>query len=100
MKKNFSLQADTRKRDRVVEAVKHEVNKYLARERRKALPEGIDYWDFDCKVGAEANSAKTIHVKELSKSIDEIAVQELPAVYIEILAKPGVRTKKSTPDKA
>jgi hypothetical protein len=93
MKKNFPLQAPNKKPDRVVEAVKAEVNKYLARERRKSLPEGVDYWDFDCKVGADAKTAQRVHVKELSKSIDEVALRNGPSVYIEILAKHGIRAK-------
>ncbi|MCC6138279.1 MAG: hypothetical protein IT287_06580 [Bdellovibrionaceae bacterium] len=96
MKKNFALTAPNKKPDRVSEAVKAEVNKYLARERRKALPQGVDYWDFDCRVGADESSAKIIHVKELSKSIDEVVLQKVPSVYIEILAKPGYRAKKNS----
>jgi hypothetical protein len=95
MKKNFALHEENKKPDRVVESVKAEVNKYLARERRKTLPQGVDYWDFDCRVGAEANSSQRVHVKELSKSIDHVAALKVPSVYIEILAKPGVRAKKS-----
>ena len=93
MKKIFTLQAPNKKPDRVVEAVKAEVNKYLARERRKSLPEGVDYWDFDCKVGVDEGSAQRVHVKELSKSIDQVAQRNVPSVYIEILATHGVRTK-------
>lgn len=96
MKKTFALQDPKHKPDRVVEAVKAEINKYLARERRKELPSGVDYWDFDCAVGVDADSAKAAHVKELSKAIDAVAVQKVPSVYVEILAKPGVRAKKAS----
>lgn len=95
MKKNFALQAPNKKPDRVAEAIKAEVNKYLARERRKTLPAGVDYWDFDCKVGADEKTAQRVHVKEISKSIDEVALGKGTSVYIEILAKPGVRTKSN-----
>ncbi len=97
MKKNFALTAPNKKPDRVAEAIKAEVNKYLARERRKALPEKVDYWDFDCKVGVDADSAKVVHVKEISKSIDEVAAKKVPSVYIEVLAKSGVRAKSKVP---
>ncbi len=93
MKKNFALEAPNKKPDRVIEAIKAEVNKYLARERRKSLPEGVDYWDFDCKVGVDEGSAQRVHVKELSKSIDQVALRKVPSVYIEILATLGVRAK-------
>lgn len=96
MKKNFALQEANKKSDRVVEGVKHQVNKYLARERRKTLPEGVDYWDFDCKVGVDESSSKSVHVKALSPSIDAVAAQKVSSVYIEILAKPGFRTQRSS----
>ena len=51
MKKKFSLKHPKIKPARRVEAVKHEIRKYLKRERRKELPEGVDFWDFDCKFG-------------------------------------------------
>ncbi len=94
MKKNFSLTSPKHKPDRQVELVKAEVNKYVARERRKALPEGVDFWDFDCKYGTTADSAVVVHVDEINKKIDEGAAAKSESVYIEILAKPGVRKKK------
>jgi hypothetical protein len=94
MKKNFSLTSTKHKPDRQVELVKHEVNKYIARERRKDLSEGVDFWDFDCKCGITADSAAVVHVEEISKKIDEAASAKSDSIYIEILAKPGVRKKK------
>ncbi len=51
MKKTFSLIHPKTKVARLVEAVKHDVKKYLKRERNKKLPAGVDFWDFDCKYG-------------------------------------------------
>lgn len=95
MKKNFSLTAINKKPDRQVEFVKHELNKYIARERRKSLPPETDFWDFDCKFGPEAGSAEAIHVAEINKKIDEIVMAKAPGFYIEILAKKGRRLKKN-----
>ncbi|MBL7554661.1 MAG: hypothetical protein JNM24_02480 [Bdellovibrionaceae bacterium] len=95
MKKNFSLTSTKHKPDRQVELVKHEINKYVARERRKARPEGVDYWDFDCKCGATAETATTLHLEEISNRIDAVVAGKSDSVYIEIMAKPGVRKKKS-----
>lgn len=94
MKKNFSFTSPKHKPDRQIELVKHDINKYVARERRKPLTEGIDFWDFDCKCGATADSAVVVHVNEIGKKIDEVAAGKAASVYIEILAKPGARTKK------
>ncbi len=54
MKKNFPLQIEGKNPDRVLEAVKHEIRKYFKRERNRALPKEVDFWDFDCKVGLSA----------------------------------------------
>lgn len=94
MKKSFSLTSTVHKPDRQVELVKHEINKYIARERRKTLPDKVDFWDFDCKCGATAEAAEVVHVAELGKHISKIAESNAPAVYVEVLAKPGIRKKK------
>ena len=41
MKKLFQLTVEGRNRDRLLDASKHEVRKYVARQRRAALPEGV-----------------------------------------------------------
>ena len=94
MRKNFPLQIDGRHPDRVLDAVKHEVRKYLKRERRRDLPEGIDFWDFDCKCGLQAADAEVVHVSALISAIDALAKAQATSVYIEILAKHGKRTPK------
>ena len=52
MKKTFQLTHPKIKSARLIEAVRRDVKKYLKRERRKSLPEGVDYWDVDCKFGS------------------------------------------------
>ncbi|MBC7419256.1 MAG: hypothetical protein H7328_00880 [Bdellovibrio sp.] len=96
MKKTFNITGTTHKPDRQVELVKHEINKYLARERRKAVPAGADFWDFACKCGANSNSATAILVTEFSKKVDEVAANKPDTIYVEIIAKPGTREKKSS----
>ena len=95
MKKNFSLKSAVHRPDRVVESVKAEINKYVSRERRKVLPEGVDYWDFDCKCGANEDAASVIRVQEFSQAIDKVAAAGSENVYIEILAKSGIRAKNA-----
>jgi len=94
MRKNFPLQIDGRHPDRVLDAVKHDVRKYLKRERRRDLPEGIDFWDFDCKCGLQAADAEVVHVSALIAAIDALAKAQATSVYVEILAKHGKRTPK------
>lgn len=94
MRKSFPLEVEKLKPPRVIEAIKHQVRKYLKRERRKQLPEGIDYWDFDCRAGKDAESAEPVHVTEITAAIDTASREAWTAIYIEILAKPGIRGKK------
>ena len=94
MRKNFPLHIDGRHPDRVLDAVKHEVRKYLKRERRRDLPEGIDFWDFDCKCGLQAADAEVVHLSALIAAIDALAKAQATSVYVEILAKHGKRTPK------
>ena len=94
MRKNFPLHIDGRHPDRVLDAVKHDIRKYLKRERRRDLPEGIDFWDFDCKCGLQSEDAEVVHVAALVAAIDALAKAQATSVYIEILAKHGKRTPK------
>jgi len=94
MKKTFKMTHQKIKVPRLVEAIKHEVKKYLQRERRKPLPPGVDFWDFDCRFGVDAASSEVIHVADINKAISSAEEQQLEAFYLEILAKPGHRSKK------
>ncbi len=94
MRKTFTLVHPKIKVPRLVDAVKSDVRKYVKRERKKVLPEGVDFWDFNCKFGATEEAAQPVHLAEMNKSIDEAEKQQLASFYIEILAKPGVRQKK------
>lgn len=96
MKKTFLLTDPKRAPARQVDYVKYEISKYLARERRKAPKEGADYWDFDCKLGKNQESAVEIHVAEINKGIDQVVMDKSEQVYVEVLAKPGHKSKKTT----
>lgn len=98
MKKNFPLELPDRASARVLEAIKSDVRKYLKRERRKALPEGVPFWDFDCRVGSEESVATSVEVRSLIEQIDQVAGEGATALYIEILSKPGVRSPREDGD--
>jgi len=95
MKKTFELTHPKIKLERRVDSVKHEVKKYIKRERNKTLPEDFDYWDFDCKFGNTESEAQVIHLSEINKLIDQTQKEELTSFYIEIMAKPAIRQVKS-----
>ena len=95
MKKTIALTHTKIKPARLVESVKHDIKKYLGRERRKTLPEGTDYWTFDCKFGASEDTAEVIYTSEINKKIDEAAEQELTEFYVEILARAEAHKPKT-----
>jgi hypothetical protein len=94
MKKTFKLTHPKIKVPQLVVAIKHEVRKYLRRERRKILPEKFDFWDFDCRFGDNEASSAVVHLSDINKSIDQAVSKQLKSFYLEILVKPGHRSKK------
>lgn len=98
MKKTFELTHPKIKLARRVDAVKHEIKKYIKRERNKKLPTGADYWDFDCQFGNTEVEAKPIHLSQINKLIDQTQVENLTSFYVEILAKPAVRQSRIEQD--
>lgn len=97
MKKTFQLAVEGKHPDRVLDAVKHEIRKYVKRERRRDLPEGVDFLDFDCKFGLSAEAAEVVHLATLTALIDAAARDGASRFYVEIIAKPGLRKPRSDP---
>jgi hypothetical protein len=97
MKKTFPLTAPGKDDARVRDKIRHELNKYVRRERQKKLPEGFTRWTFDCKVGIDATSATARPLNEVGRGIDDLAASGAPEVYVEIEARPTVPTAKREP---
>ena len=88
MKKIFKLTDEKKHEDRVLEAVKNDIRKYVKREKKKDLPDKATmYWDFDCKVGATAADAKVVTFEELTKELDVVKATGVTEVYVEVMAK-------------
>lgn len=95
MRKTFQLHVEGKNRDRVLDAVKHEIRKYIKRERRRDLPEGADFWDFDCRFGRTKEVAEAVHLSALTGLINEVAGEGGAQFHVEIIAKPGKRTPRA-----
>lgn len=95
MKKIFALHSETKQPERVIDAIKHEIRKYLKRERNKKLPEGSPFWIFECRVGESEERAKEVLVQELIGAIDTAHTEKWSACYVEIVAKPAKNLKSS-----
>lgn len=93
MKKQFQINVPNKKPDRQVEAIRYEINKYLARERRKPLPVDVDFWDFNCRFGETESTAQPITVLQIKDKITDAVAKNLTSFYVEILAKPGFKRK-------
>jgi len=92
MKKTFPLKAPGKEDARVRDKIRHEVNKYVRRERQKKLPEGFDLWNLHCRVGPSAADAEALPLKEVGSAIDKVAAAGAEVVFVEVVAVPGHRT--------
>lgn len=95
MKKTYPLAQEGKHPDRVLDAIKHDIRKYIKRERNRALPKGVDFWDFDCRVGANEPESAIAHVAELNGQVDTVARAGGTGVYVEIMAKHGHRKTRT-----
>ncbi|MFT6162480.1 MAG: hypothetical protein ACJA00_005082 [Myxococcota bacterium] len=96
MRQTFTFAESSHKPPQALAALKNLVRKYVKRERRKTLPEGVDYWDFACKVGETEETATETHISEVTNHIEAVFDVGTPTVYVEILSKPGVRKSTSS----
>jgi hypothetical protein len=94
VKKTFQLLVEGKHPDRLLEASKHEVRKYVARQRRAALPKGVDYWDFACRFGSTEADAKPVHFATLIGLMDAAAKAGSSSFFVDILGQHGVRKAK------
>ena len=94
MRKTYLLNIEGKNRDRLLDASKHDIRKYVKRERSRALPAGVDFWDFDCKFGSNEASASGVHFATLMGLIDTVAQEGSEQFYVEVVTKHGHRTAK------
>jgi hypothetical protein len=94
MKKTFKLIHPKIKVPRVVDSVKHDIRKFLKKERKKPLPSGANYWGFDCKFGQSEETAVEVHLSSLTKNIDDLVENKVMTIYVEITPKAIVAAKK------
>ena len=95
MKKTYALHIEGKNRDRLLEASKHDIRKYVKRERAKPLISGADFWDFDCKLGTNVAQAQSVHFAVLMAEIDALVKEGVDAFYVEVIARAGHRTARA-----
>ncbi len=96
MKKTFSVIVANKKPARQVDAIKFEIKKYIARERRRDLPENFDFWDFTCKIGPDEATVEDVHLTKINSMIDQLVEQGNESFFLIVSAKPRKRQKKKS----
>lgn len=96
MKKTFKLDHPKIKVPRVVDSVKHDIRKFLKKERKKPLPPGAIYWGFDCKFGQSEETAVEVPTSSLIKNIDDLAANNIMTIFVDITAK-AIEPGESSP---
>jgi hypothetical protein len=91
VRKTYILNIEEKNRDRLLEASKHDIRKYVKRERSLPLPAGDDYCDFDCKFGSNETTAAVVHFATLMGLIDTVAQEGGEQFYVEVVTKHGHR---------
>ncbi len=91
MRKTYLLNVEGKNRERLLEASKHDIRKYVKRERARPLPAGVDFWDFDCKFGGNEATAAAVHFATLMGLIDTVAQEGGEQFYVEVVTRHGHR---------
>lgn len=95
MKKTFNLQIENKNQDRNVDSIKNEIRKYIKREQKKSLPEGKDFWFFDCKFAKDEDTPKEISFADIIKFVNETVEANSKTFYLEIISRAEERKKEA-----
>ena len=100
MQKTYQLNVEGKNRDRLVEAAKHDIRRYVKRERNRPLPPGVDFWDFECRFGPDEAAAEPVHFATLTERIDLLVAEGGTQFYAQLVTRHGQRTAKpaATPE--
>ena len=94
MRKTYLLTIEGKNRDRLLDAAKHDIRKYVKRERSRPLPAGVDFFDFDCKLGASEGAAATLHFATLMGAINALVKDGVDQFYVEVVTTHGHRSAR------
>ncbi len=87
MKKTFLLIDEKKDPQRVLDSIKHNIRKYIKREKRKPLPKDSNFWKINCRFGNTEDTAVEIRFEDVMKNINEVSEQNLKSFYIELIAE-------------
>ncbi|MDX9795844.1 MAG: DUF6172 family protein [Arcobacteraceae bacterium] len=91
MKKTFKFNVENKTPARQLDSIKYEIRKYIKREKRKPLPEGVDFWKFECQFAKGNEEPRAIEFLDITKCIDEAFNENSETFYMEIIATKGYK---------
>lgn len=94
VRKTYRLDIEGKHPERLLEAGKHDIRRYIKRERGKALPADADFWDFDSKAGIDEASAQPVPLAGLIRAVDALVAAGNTQFYVEVLRRPGKRAPR------
>lgn len=100
MKRTFSLVHPKIKPARLIDSARHEIKKYVKKERNMPTGRDIPFWDFDVKFGEDEESSVGISFKELNQYMDKAAEAGAEQFYVEIVKVAGVIVEPEAPEDA
>jgi len=86
LKKTFKLRESEQNSDRILEKIKHQLRKYLRREKKKTIKDLNGFLDFECRFGKDENSSKEVTFNDIIKLLDKAKEDDWNECYIEIIA--------------
>jgi hypothetical protein len=96
MQKTYALNAPHKHRDRVLDAIKHDLRQRFKRARARPLAVG-ETWRFDCVLGPNAEQAQAVNSAELFSALNALAANGANEVFIGFTAHVAVRGTGPSP---
>ena len=94
MKKTFLLTDEKKEPQRVLESIKHDIRKYIKREKRKDLVSGSNFWKINAKFGKTEDSIVEIRFVDIMKNITEASEQNWASFHIQLISEAGTMNFK------
>ncbi|MDA8599942.1 DUF6172 family protein [Burkholderiaceae bacterium] len=95
MKKTFDLRVPGKQPDRLLDAAKNDIRKYIKRCRSRDLPAGTHFWNFACLLGADEATAQAVHPQQLTEAINTLVAGGATALFASIEPQATARVYKN-----
>ena len=95
MRKTFDLRVPGKHPDRLLDAAKNDIRKYIKRCRGRDLPAGTHFWNFVCLLGVDEQSASPVHPQQLTERINALIAEGTTTLFIAIDPQATARVYKN-----